>query len=61
MKLDNSHATRSVAPDPGMIAAPHASDALASVFRTAFATSGDLPDDFRAILARLDSCEPGRH
>ncbi|MDH7971364.1 hypothetical protein QH494_04155 [Sphingomonas sp. AR_OL41] len=42
------------APDLRTIAAPHASDAFSRVFRTAFAASDDLPDDFTVILAQLD-------
>jgi len=61
MTPDNSPATRSASPDPGMIAAPQASDALAGVFRAAFGPTDDTPDDFRALLARIDRCEPGTH
>jgi len=61
MAPENNPAARFKTRDPGAIAAPHASDALAGVFRTAFAASADLPDDFRAILAQLDRCDPGKH
>jgi hypothetical protein len=60
MTPDNNTASRSVA-DPRIIAAPQASDALAGVFRTAFGATADLPDDFRAILARLDRDERAKH
>jgi hypothetical protein len=36
------------------IAAPHASDSLSRVFRSAFGTCGDLPDDFTVLLAQID-------
>lgn len=61
MTLQNRPPPRSIAGDPGIIAAPRTSDALAGVFRAAFGATGEVPDDFRAILARLDRCEPGRH
>jgi hypothetical protein len=44
-----------------MIAAPQASDALAGVLRAAFGPTDDTPDDFRALLARIDRGEPGTH
>jgi hypothetical protein len=44
-----------------MIAAPHASDVMAAVFRAAFGPAGEAPEDFGALLARLDRCEPGKH
>jgi hypothetical protein len=61
MTPTNGPASRSIATDPRIIAAPRASDALAGVFRTAFGPTDETPDDFRAILARLDRCEPGKH
>ncbi len=61
MTSGNIPASRSGAPRQGIIAAPHAGDVLAGVFRTAFAATDEVPDDFRAILARLDRCETGRH
>jgi hypothetical protein len=60
MTPDNSLASRSVAPDPRVIAAPQASDALAGVFRAAFGPTDDTPDDFRTLLAQLDR-EQGKH
>ncbi|MFA5963990.1 MAG: hypothetical protein WC804_08240 [Sphingomonas sp.] len=42
------------ASDFRMVAAPHASDSLAKVFRSAFGPCGDMPDDFAAMLAQID-------
>lgn len=61
MTPDNIPATRSAAPDPRVIGAPQASDALAGVFRAAFGATSDTPDDFSTLLAQLDRCEPGKH
>lgn len=49
------------APSQRIVAAPHAGDVLAGVFRTAFGGADEVPDDFRAILARLDRCETGKN
>jgi hypothetical protein len=37
-----------------MISAPRASDALTRVFRTAFGSCDDAPDDFRGMLDQID-------
>jgi hypothetical protein len=61
MTPDNNHTTRSIPPHARAIAAPCASDALTGVFRAAFGPTDDTPDDLRALLVRLDLCEPGKH
>lgn len=54
MPYKDSPVAQRNASDLRMIAAPHASDSLANVFRSAFGPCRDLPDDFTAMLAQID-------
>ena len=61
MTPTNGPASRSIATDPIILAAPRASVALTSKKHTTNDPTDETPDDFRASLARLDRCEPGKH
>ena len=57
--MSKLHANSNVKADDEAIVvrAPRAADAIGAALSTAFAQSDDLPDDWRAMIARLDAVD----